>query len=120
MIVLLSEAIEQNKIAPAYLFSSQVEGVGKGKTALAIAGENNHLDILQIKPTHPENSENASQQKGIPAIRVEQVREAIEFLSTSAVKAKQKGLSTKQICSTLPPPTNFSRRWKNQKLEHLS
>lgn len=98
--LLLTKAIEQNKIAPAYLFSSQVEGVGKGKTALAIAnailpresrsaiaGENNHLDILQIKPTHPEN---ASQQKGIPAIRVEQVREVIEFLSTSAVKAKQK------------------------------
>ncbi|MHC5819035.1 MAG: AAA family ATPase, partial [Nostoc sp.] len=89
--LLLTEAIEQNKIAPAYLFSSQVEGVGKGKTALAIAnaiaGENNHLDILQIKPTHPENT---SQQKGIPAIRVEQVREVIEFLSTSAVKAKQK------------------------------
>jgi len=35
--LLLTEAIEQNKIAPAYLFSSQVEGVGKGKTALAIA-----------------------------------------------------------------------------------
>ncbi len=98
--LLLTEAIEKNKIAPAYLFSSQVEGVGKGKTALAIAnailprdsrsakaGENKHLDILQIKPTHPEN---ASQQKAIPTIRVEQVREAIEFLSTSAVKAKQK------------------------------
>ncbi|WP_234017006.1 hypothetical protein [Nostoc sp. 'Lobaria pulmonaria (5183) cyanobiont'] len=37
--LLLTEAIEQNKIAPAYLFSSQVEGVGKGKTALAIFWE---------------------------------------------------------------------------------
>ncbi|MBD2517243.1 AAA family ATPase [Nostoc sp. FACHB-973] len=98
--LLLTEAIERNQIAPAYLFSSEVEGVGKRKTALAfanailskgsrsaIAGESKHLDILQIKPTYTENT---SQQKSVPAIRVEQVREVIEFLSTSAVEGKQK------------------------------
>jgi len=98
--LLLTEAIERNQIAPAYLFSNEVEGVGKGKIALAfanailsrgsrsaIAGESKHLDILQIKPSYTENT---SQQKGVPAIRVEQVREVIEFLSTSAVEGKQK------------------------------
>ncbi|MBD2597305.1 AAA family ATPase [Nostoc spongiaeforme FACHB-130] len=98
--LLLTEAIERNQIAPAYLFSSEVEGVGKGKIALtfanailsrksrsAIAGESKHLDILQIKPTYTENT---SQQKSVPAIRVEHMREVIEFLSTSAVEGKQK------------------------------
>ena len=102
--LLLTQAIERNKIAPAYLFNSQIEGVGKTKTAEAIAnaivGEN-HLDILHIKPTClrslPEGtserqllSENTSQQKGIPSIRVEQVREAIQFLLTSASSSNQK------------------------------
>lgn len=89
--LLLTKAIEHNKIVPAYLFSSEIEGVGKSKTALAfanaIAGDNNPLDILHIKPCLRENY---SQQKGIPTIRVEQIREVIEFLSTSAISSKQK------------------------------
>lgn len=88
--LLLTTAIEHNKIAPAYVFTSQIKGVGKTKTAEAIAnaivGEN-HLDILHIKPTCAENT---SQQKGIPTIRVEQVREAIEFLSTTSSSRNQK------------------------------
>ncbi|NJM73666.1 MAG: AAA family ATPase [Scytonema sp. RU_4_4] len=88
--LLLTQAIEHNKIAPGYLFTSQIEGVGKTKTALAFAnaivGEN-HLDILHIKPTCAENT---SQQKGIPTIRVEQVREVIEFFSSSAISSNQK------------------------------
>ena len=89
--LLLTKAIENNKIAPAYLFTSQIEGVGKTKTALAFANaialENNHLDILHIKPTHHEK---APQQKSLPIIRTEQVSEAIEFLSTSAAKNSHK------------------------------
>jgi DNA polymerase-3 subunit delta' len=100
--LLLTAAIEHNKIAPAYLFISQIEGVGKTKTAEAIAnaivGEN-YLDILHIKPiclrSLPEETsqllcKNTSQQKGISSIRVEQVREAIEFLLTSASSSNQK------------------------------
>ncbi|MEI2578015.1 AAA family ATPase [Scytonema sp. PRP1] len=102
--LLLTEAIEHNKIAPAYLFTSEIEGVGKTKTALAFAntivGEN-HLDVLHIKPTSSRSllegtsprqllCENTSQQKGIPTIRVEQIREVIEFLSTSAINSNQK------------------------------
>jgi DNA polymerase III subunit delta' len=80
-VMFLSLALEQNKIAPAYLFASQVEGVGKAKTAKsfaqAITGGNN-LDILTIEATHPENS----QTMGIPSIRVEQISQIIQFLST--------------------------------------
>ncbi|MEC4814433.1 MAG: AAA family ATPase [Scytonema sp. PMC 1069.18] len=89
--LLLTKAISHNKVAPAYLFSSEIEGVGKSKIALAfanaIAGNNNSLDILHIKPCFLENN---SQQKGIPTIRVEQIREVIEFLSTSAMSSKPK------------------------------
>jgi DNA polymerase III subunit delta' len=100
--LLLTQAIVQQKIPPAYLFTSSVEGVGKAKTALAFAnaivGEN-HLDILHIKPTYPENT---SQQKGIPTIRVEQIREIIEFLSISAITSNQKVVII-HSCSLLHP-----------------
>jgi DNA polymerase-3 subunit delta' len=72
----LSLALEQHKIAPAYLFVSQLEGVGKAKTAnyfaQAITGGNN-LDILHIKP---DNSQMTT------SIRVEQISQIIDFLST--------------------------------------
>ncbi|MFN6501638.1 MAG: DNA polymerase III subunit delta' [Nostoc sp. DedQUE01] len=42
------------------------------------------------KVTEEGYTENTSQQKSVPAIRVEQVHEVIEFLSTSAVEGKQK------------------------------
>ncbi|MBW4512869.1 MAG: AAA family ATPase [Scytonematopsis contorta HA4267-MV1] len=75
-VMLLSLALEQNKIAPAYLFTSLVAGVGKTKTAnyfaQAITAGNN-LDILHIKP---DNSELTS------TIRVEQISQIIDFLST--------------------------------------
>jgi DNA polymerase III subunit delta' len=75
-VMLLSLALEQNKIAPAYLFTSLVKGVGKAKTACsfaqAITAENN-LDILHISP---ENSQ------ATLSIRVEQVSQIIDFLST--------------------------------------
>jgi DNA polymerase III subunit delta' len=75
-VMFLSLALEQNKIAPAYLFTSLVAGVGKTKTAnsfaQAITGGNN-LDILHIKP---DNSQ------ATPSIRVEQISQIIDFLST--------------------------------------
>ena len=74
--MLLSLALEQNKIAPAYLFTSLVEGIGKAKTAHlfaeAVTGGNN-LDILHIKPDNSQVT---------PSIRVEQVSQIIDFLST--------------------------------------
>ena len=75
-VMFLSLALEQNKIAPAYLFTSLVAGVGKIKTALSFAQaitRGNNLDILHIKP---DNSQT------VPTIRVEQVSQIIDFLST--------------------------------------
>ncbi len=86
--MLLTEALKQDRITSAYLFTSTVEGVGKSTTALAFAqaiASENHLDILQVKPTYTENS----QPTGIPSIKVEQVSEIIEFLSTRGLGSRK-------------------------------
>jgi DNA polymerase-3 subunit delta' len=96
---LLQRAIALNKIAPAYLFSGN-EGVGRGLAALGfakllLAGNSeqkellNHPDLLWVEPTYlhqgklltaKEAIANSISRKTAPQIRIEQIREIIEFL----------------------------------------
>lgn len=84
---LLGEALERNKIANAYLFASNVSGVGKYKTALpfaqALAGD--YLDILSIEPNYPEGS----QTKANPSIKASRVSEIIDFLATRSFSGRK-------------------------------
>ena len=84
---LLGTAFEQNKIANAYLFASNVNGVGKYKTALAFAQAlaGDYLDILEIEPNYPENS----QTKANLSIKAARVSEIIDFLATRSFSGRK-------------------------------
>ena len=84
---LLGTALEKNKIANAYLFASNASGVGKHKTALAFARSlaGDYLDILEIEPNYPENS----QTKGNPSIKAARVSEIIDFLATRSFNSRK-------------------------------
>jgi DNA polymerase-3 subunit delta' len=101
---LLTQAVDQNRIAPAYLFAG-VPGVGKSLAARCFveylfsagrsSGENkrhldNHPDLLWVEPTYLHNgvllsaTEAASagvKRKAPPQIRLEQIRRIAQFLS---------------------------------------
>ena len=80
--LILSSAIASGKTAPAYLFTSTIEGIGKTKTALLFASYIcQPTDMLQIHP----QGDNLT-------IGVEQVREIITFLSTSPIKGNHKAV----------------------------
>ncbi len=105
---LLTQAIEVDRIAPAYLFAGP-DGVGRSLAARCFIEQlfcgkvpanrerekkrisaGNHPDLLWVQPTYLHNGERLSAaeaaQKGLkrkapPSIRLEQVREITEFLS---------------------------------------
>jgi DNA polymerase-3 subunit delta' len=84
---LLITALEQNKIANAYLFASNVSGVGKYKTALAFARSltDNYLDILEIEPNYAESSQTACN----PSIKASRISEIIDFLATRSFNSRK-------------------------------
>jgi len=109
---LLSNAVNSNRIAPAYLFSGP-EGVGRYLTAvefsLLLLAEGNHTpqirqkvethnhpDLLKIEPTYlhqgnllteAEAEAEGLKRKASPQIRVEQVRDINHFLSGPPLEA---------------------------------
>jgi DNA polymerase-3 subunit delta' len=109
---LLRAALEQQRLAPAYLFSGP-EGVGRRLAALrflegVIAGpagspavrrrlrEGNHPDLLWVEPTYSDKGQlvPASQaleagvsRKAPPQLRLEQVRGVSQFLGRRPVEA---------------------------------
>jgi DNA polymerase-3 subunit delta' len=109
---LLRAALEQQRLAPAYLFSGP-DGVGRRMAAQrflegVIAGpggsaavrrrlqEGNHPDLLWVEPTYSEKGQlvPASQaeaagvsRKAPPQLRLEQVRELSRFLARRPVEA---------------------------------
>ncbi|NDG75606.1 MAG: DNA polymerase III subunit delta' [Synechococcaceae bacterium WB8_1B_136] len=109
---LLRAALEQQRLAPAYLFSGP-DGVGRRMAALCflegvIAGprgsaavrrrlqQGNHPDLLWVEPTYSEKGQlvPASQaaaagvsRKAPPQLRLEQVRELSQFLARRPVEA---------------------------------
>lgn len=111
----LTCAIAQNRIAPAYLFAGPA-GVGRSLAAqyfielLFCAGvatpqqqavqrrlqQRNHPDLLWVEPTYLHQGERLSaaaagaagvKRKAPPQIRVEQIREIIQFLGNSPLEA---------------------------------
>ncbi|MGK7944218.1 MAG: DNA polymerase III subunit delta' [Microcystaceae cyanobacterium] len=116
-IALLTQAIEQRRIAPAYLFVG-VDGIGKGlaarefakllltlglsseKQAIAAqkALDGNHPDLLWVEPTYQhqgqlltakEANEKGLNRKTPPQVRLEQVRQISQFLSRPPLEASR-------------------------------
>ena len=111
-IALLEAALQQQRLAPAYLFSGP-DGVGRRLAALrflegVVAGpegapavrrrlqEGNHPDLLWVEPTYSDKGQlvPASQaaaagvsRKAPPQLRLEQVRAVSQFLARRPVEA---------------------------------
>ncbi|NJR41043.1 MAG: DNA polymerase III subunit delta' [Leptolyngbyaceae cyanobacterium CSU_1_4] len=113
---LLSRAIAQNRVAPAYLFAG-APGVGRSLAARHFAGlllapldqtnqpsknssarvqQSNHPDLLWVEPTYlhqgkrlsaTEAAEQGVKRKSPPEIRLEQVREVARFLGRPPLEA---------------------------------
>lgn len=106
---LLTQAINQNRLAPAYLFAG-VDGIGRTIAARCfieqlfclnlppqqqahiqnLLRQGNHPDVLWVEPTHlhqgqrlsaAEAAEKGLKRKAPPIIRTEQIREIAQFLS---------------------------------------
>lgn len=98
---LLTQAIAQNRVAPAYLFAGP-EGVGRCMAAKYFVEQlfcsqipdskqqqvrqrlqlGNHPDVLWIEPPQPEEK-----RKAAPVIRIEQIRHIEQFLSRPPLEA---------------------------------
>ena len=114
---LLQRAVANNRIAPAYLFIGP-SGVGKGLTAkyfseilmeIGISSEErvsikkrlqtgNHPDLLWVEPTYlyqgklftiKEAAASGLKRKAPPHIRIEQIREIIQFLGHPPLEASR-------------------------------
>ena len=113
-IEILTSSISKKHIAPAYLFSGP-EGVGKRKTAKVFINaildrnfekentkrkieSNNHPDLLWIEPSYIVQGKSISQtkarsesvsMKSPPQIRLNQIKEIIEFLSKKPFESEK-------------------------------
>ena len=113
-IEILTSSISKQHIAPAYLFSGP-EGVGKRKTAKVFINaildrnfekestkrkieSNNHPDLLWIEPSYIVQGKSISQTKARsesvsikspPQIRLNQIKEIIEFLSKKPFESER-------------------------------
>ncbi len=112
-IELLSQAVRQNRVAPAYLFVGP-DGVGRSLAARCFVEllfsvqtrnlaslssrlrQGNHPDLLWVQPTYQyqgqrltavEAAEKKLKRKAPPVIRLEQIREITEFLSRPPLEA---------------------------------
>jgi DNA polymerase III subunit delta' len=110
-IELLTQAIERDHLAPAYLFVGP-EGVGRKRTAQAFLAAlmhstsvhphrqtENHPDILWVEPTYQHQGKvmtaamltekGIALPKGRPQVRLEQVRDIARFLSQSPLESSR-------------------------------
>ncbi|PPS45615.1 DNA polymerase III subunit delta' [Chroococcidiopsis sp. TS-821] len=116
-VALLTQAINRQRIAPAYLFVGP-PGVGRSLTARCFITQifctnaptaqhhqikqriqlGNHPDLLWVQPTYlhqgqrltaAEAAEAGVKRKAPPIIRVEQIREIAQFLSRSPIEASR-------------------------------
>ncbi|NJR51391.1 MAG: DNA polymerase III subunit delta' [Leptolyngbyaceae cyanobacterium CSU_1_3] len=124
-IELLSQAIAQDRVAPAYLFAGSV-GIGKRLAAesfveLLFADDRqrvkprNHPDLLWVEPTFlhqgkrlsPAEAEVAGVKKRIPPqIRLEQIREITLFLSRPPLEAGRSVVIIDQAETMAEPAAN--------------
>ncbi|BAY13942.1 DNA polymerase III subunit delta' [Calothrix sp. NIES-2098] len=116
-IELLTQAVKQNRVAPAYLFVGP-DGVGRSLAARCFVEllfsssvetrliaslqsrlrQRNHPDVLWLEPTYQyqgqlltaaEAAEKAVKRKAPPVIRLEQIRQIIEFLGRPPLEAQR-------------------------------
>ncbi len=116
-IELLTQAVRQQRVAPAYLFVGP-DGVGRSLAArcfieLLFSGsietklitnlqsrlrQGNHPDVLWVEPTYQyqgqrltaaEAAEKGVKRKAPPIIRLEQIRQITEFLGRPPLEAKR-------------------------------
>ncbi len=117
-IELLTQAVAQNRMAPAYLFAG-VDGIGRTLTANCFIEflfcqnpdkkvnekqirsriqQKNHPDILWVEPTYlhqgkrlsaKEAAEAGVKRKAPPQIRIEQIREISQFLGRPPLEASR-------------------------------
>lgn len=113
---LLTQAVSQNRVAPAYLFAGP-DGVGKSLAARCFVEQlfyinvpsqqqqlqkrlqlGNHPDLLWVQPTYLHQGQRLSleeaaavglKRKAPPVIRIEQIREIGQFLSRPALEASR-------------------------------
>lgn len=131
---LLTSAIAQNRIAPAYLFTG-ADGVGRKLAARCFIEQlfcfnlpqsqqqqishrvqvGNHPDLLWIEPTylHQGNLLCAAsaaaagvKRKAPPTIRIEQIRQIAQFLSRSPLEASRSVVVLEQAESMAEPAAN--------------
>lgn len=123
-VTLLSQAIDRDRIAPAYLFAG-VAGVGRGLTARCFATEllgsdrrireGNHPDLLWVEPTYlhqgkrisaSEAAEMNVKRKAAPQIRLEQIREITLFLSRPPLESDRSIVVIEQAETMAEPAAN--------------
>ncbi|MGV0026382.1 DNA polymerase III subunit delta' [Phormidesmis priestleyi] len=121
---LLSQAIAQNRIAPAYLFAGS-SGIGKRLAAESFAAllfadtrrvkQRNHPDLWWVEPTYlhqgkrlsPTEAEAAGvKKKTPPQVRLEQVREITHFLSRPPLEASRSLVIIDQADTMAEPAAN--------------
>lgn len=115
---LLTQAVTQNRVAPAYLFAGP-DGVGRSLAARCFVNQlfcvrvatdkqqqiqkrlqlGNHPDLLWVEPTYLHQGQRlteaqaqaaALKRKSPPVIRTEQIREIAQFLSRPTLEAPRK------------------------------
>jgi DNA polymerase-3 subunit delta' len=126
-IKLLTQAVANQRIAPAYLFTG-AEGIGRRLAALCVAElllapaegdgtllrrrirQGNHPDLLWVEPTYLHQGKRLSaseaeaagvRRRGAPILRLEQVREVIQFLARPPLEAPR-SLVVLEQAETLP------------------
>jgi DNA polymerase III subunit delta' len=133
-IELLSRAVSQTRIAPAYLFVG-APGIGRSLAASCFVGlllaadptappqaalqrriqQGNHPDLLWVEPTYlhqgkrisaTEAAELGLKRKSPPQIRLEQIREIAQFLSRPPLEAARSIVVLEQAESMAEPAAN--------------
>ncbi|MDX1976902.1 MAG: DNA polymerase III subunit delta', partial [Pseudanabaenaceae cyanobacterium bins.68] len=100
---LLQASLDRDRLAPAYLFFG-TPGVGKRLTArrfcqALLHGDNlNHPDLLWVEPTYLDKGKIYTRseaiaanlnRKGLPQVRLEQIRQLTEFLGHAPLKSNR-------------------------------
>ncbi|ABA21585.1 DNA polymerase III, delta prime subunit [Trichormus variabilis ATCC 29413] len=133
-IELLTQAVKQNRVAPAYLFAGP-DGVGRSLAArcfveLLFASvvearllpslqqrlrQGNHPDLLWVQPTYQyqgqrftaaQAAEKKLKRKAPPLIRLEQIREITEFLSRPPLEAPRNVVVLEEAQTMAEPAAN--------------
>ncbi|AFY49788.1 DNA polymerase III, gamma/tau subunit [Nostoc sp. PCC 7524] len=133
-IELLTQAVKQNRVAPAYMFVG-ADGIGRSLAArcfveLLFASfveaqlipslqqrlrQGNHPDVLWVQPTYQyqgqrltaaEAAEKKLKRKAPPIIRLEQIREITEFLSRPPLEAPKNVVVLEEAQTMAEPAAN--------------